>query len=737
MLPYEIRSKIWFVNWENKTNDDGKVGKAPIDAQTGERISWKDSANWLSYKDAIARSTNIGVVIPQAVTEERIVCIDLDDTTPDAAYNLINASKTYVEISPSGKGYHIWGMANLPVTTTNVATHVLDGVQVELFVSNHFVTITDKQVPGTPRKLGDITTLANKILDLRRKAKDTKYNTIAPIRVTSDAQRWAASCLKAAVEKVGAASKGKRNAELYSQARWIAEIDAGNPGIFGSAEIEAAFMAASDLPQFEVEATMASAFEAGRANPKPYVHPGSEEIVLCSEEEIRGKVKVDETLLDEPDEDDSEEIKNHKLAEGPDFVLNLEESNFFSQFMKYGAGISDAFEEYWFAGAAFILSVIADKIFVVNARQSMIHTNLYINILGNSTLARKSTAVNKAEDALEMILQGAKAMAVVPNEFSPEAFVEHMDQFNHTRWVKDESAGMLNSLRKDYMAGFKDTLMTMYDCKPLTRMLRTNKRKDSKTMFDIRDPYLNIIWATTQDNFASSTDSLDVQSGFMARFLHFFPNRPKKSWMPISLNPVNNNLVDTSIFDVTKRAGEIVNKIQCFQGGDPNITKLVAVEPEAEEFFTAWQEPRDRKYGESDDHRLAQIYGRLVISAVKIALLFEIGSADFNPGKATLRKKHLVEACRLVDDYFMKTAVMVYDLVGQKEERNNIVRIERVLRTHGGKFGYNDLLRNTKMLSAEMEAALATMVASESAAIKEEFIQGKRPKKWVLLLNQA
>ena len=391
--------------------------------------------------------------------------------------------------------------------------------------------------------------------------------------------------------------------------------------------------------------------------------------------------------------------------DGPDFTLNLEPDNFFSQFMAYGQEVSDAYEEYWFAGAVNIVSVLIDKRVVISTLQGDYYTNFYLDILGPSTLARKSTAVDKAEVALSRTFKEDDPLkwSNVPTEFSPEAFVEHMDSYPHSRWVRDESAGVLNSLHKDYMAGFKDVMMTLYDCKPMSRMLRTKRNNSAKTMFKVDDPYLNILWATTVDSFAAATEEIDLTSGFMVRFLHFFPNRPKKSWKPISLKR-STSAVDLLIHDVTKRTAEIFDKVQSIgelEAGtlivDSSKKLCITVEDEAEGFFTAWQEPRDKKFSMSQDHRLGQIYGRLVIMALKLAVLFEVGSKDFDPRKPVLRKKYLEEACRLVDEYFIPTAVAVYDVVGKQKEKNHILKVESVLRTHGGQMPYSLLLKCTNM----------------------------------------
>ena len=149
------------------------------------------------------------------------------------------------------------------------------------------------------------------------------------------------------------------------------------------------------------------------------------------------------------------------------------------------------------------------------------------------------------------------------------------------------------------MDGFKETLMMLYDCKPISRKLRTNKRKSSQTEFNVTDPYLNIIWATTQDCFSNATREIDLESGFMARFLHFFPNRPKKTWMPIRLT--RSAGVDLLIHDVTRRAAEVLEKINGIgelEAGtlivDDSKKLAIAVEPEAEEslYVLARRQPR-------------------------------------------------------------------------------------------------------------------------------------------------
>ena len=130
-------------------------------------------------------------------------------------------------------------------------------------------------------------------------------------------------------------------------------------------------------------------------------------------------------------------------------------------------------------------------------------------ILGKSSLSRKSTAADKMEAMLCQVLSQL-LFSLVPTEFSPEAFIEHMDEHNHAPWIRDEAAGVLSLMKKDYVRGFKDSLMQLYDCRPLYRKLRTSQRKSKKTDFRVADPYLNLFFATTDASLGQIPEQNDT-----------------------------------------------------------------------------------------------------------------------------------------------------------------------------------------------------------------------------------
>lgn len=101
-----------------------------------------DSCAWSTYADAkrARRGDGVGFVL----NGDGVVCIDLDDCvtedgpTPQADALIDALGQTYVEYSPSGKGLHIWGYAQL----AKGRKFELPGLKVEVYPAGRFITVT-------------------------------------------------------------------------------------------------------------------------------------------------------------------------------------------------------------------------------------------------------------------------------------------------------------------------------------------------------------------------------------------------------------------------------------------------------------------------------------------------------------------------------------------------------------------------------------------------------------------
>ena len=416
------------------------------------------------------------------------------------------------------------------------------------------------------------------------------------------------------------------------------------------------------------------------------------------------------------------ELENIKIPEGPKFENHLPPDHLLTRYIGYGSEVSDAYSDFWYAGGLHMLSVLTDKKLKVDLRQGTLWTNLNIMMLGKSSLSRKSTVVARTEELLQRVRPSLMESAV-PTEFSPEAFIEHLSENSHAHWIRDEAAGVLSAMRREYMRGFKDSLMQLYDCRPFYRKLRTSYRKGAKTEFRVDDPYLNVLWATTDASFSANTEQNDTLSGFLARFLFHFPQRAKEHWLPLEEgSALSTPLEDVAINQLTTLARKI----------EDMETTAMHLSPDATTYYVDWQRMREAEWLASNDGHGQQIYSRLAPTVAKLAILFEFGSQDFDPERP-IRLEFIQEACRQVDEYYLPTAKAVYDAVGADAEKNVIDRIISFLKNQGGKATQRRISRHIKIKAKELNEYLATMEADGTVSLRRYKRQTGRSTECVIL----
>ena len=118
--------------------------KRPITV-AGHFASVTNPEHWVSYQDA--RRSSFGDGLGFVLNGDGIVCIDLDDCfegeelKPDARKLLDSVGESYTEVSPSGRGLHVWGY-NDDLQKGRVT---LFGAQkVEVYPSGRYITVTER-----------------------------------------------------------------------------------------------------------------------------------------------------------------------------------------------------------------------------------------------------------------------------------------------------------------------------------------------------------------------------------------------------------------------------------------------------------------------------------------------------------------------------------------------------------------------------------------------------------------
>lgn len=146
-----------WLRWKLQRRGDGTT-KVPLTID-GRNASSTDPDTWSSLIEA--EDSTIGDGIGFALGSG-FACIDLDhcydsrNHLADWAKSFIAPveDKTWIEISPSGDGLHIWGL--MPEVT---GIKVRDGMSVEAYSQGRYMTYTGRRFKESPAKLSDLSYL--------------------------------------------------------------------------------------------------------------------------------------------------------------------------------------------------------------------------------------------------------------------------------------------------------------------------------------------------------------------------------------------------------------------------------------------------------------------------------------------------------------------------------------------------------------------------------------------------
>lgn len=152
-IPSELRKLDRWVAYAAVTRK-GRKTKMPV-APDGAAASSTDPDTWSPYS-RVRNLPRKGFVLDG----DGIVCLDLDHCltegrlTDQATALLARLPDTYVEVSPSGDGLHVWGYASVD------KGRVLPGV--EVYGTGRYITITGRRFSG--KSLEDISDVVADLL---------------------------------------------------------------------------------------------------------------------------------------------------------------------------------------------------------------------------------------------------------------------------------------------------------------------------------------------------------------------------------------------------------------------------------------------------------------------------------------------------------------------------------------------------------------------------------------------
>ncbi|QBI53438.1 bifunctional DNA primase/polymerase [Streptomonospora litoralis] len=138
--------------------------KVPL-TTTGRPASSTDATTWSTY--ATAATSRVGAGLGLVLDGDGLVCLDLDHClTPDgharswAQPLLDQLPATYIEVSPSGDGLHVWGYGDL----AHGRRLVYGAGTVEVYGAGRYITVTHRPWHRAPSQLADLSAVLAELL---------------------------------------------------------------------------------------------------------------------------------------------------------------------------------------------------------------------------------------------------------------------------------------------------------------------------------------------------------------------------------------------------------------------------------------------------------------------------------------------------------------------------------------------------------------------------------------------
>jgi hypothetical protein len=424
---------------------------------------------------------------------------------------------------------------------------------------------------------------------------------------------------------------------------------------------------------------------------------------------------------------DNDLINRYNVNFTKPFVFGLENS-LYNEYLDYTSTQFDGFPEYNHATLTILASIIIDRKARLVLKTGTYYTNFWIWLAGKSSISRKSTAIAISREFDYIIKRGNHGE--IPNMFTPESFVQILSKTSHAFFINDECQMLLKNVKtKSYMSDTNDIFLRMFSCGSFEKVMAKNRKTMEEIRYPVVDCYVNMLFATTPITFERYCDIEEIASGYMLRFLYYYPDYKKKR-MGVE-KPNKDDLIEKG------NIGKRLDELDIFF---TNLSEPIEFEftKESGEFYNKWMENWEEKISNGVDDFVNEYFSRLAEYSLKLAMVYEILDNNFINRYKILNSKYgngendmevkedsggfgiintypitlekIVESCKEMDEYFVPMFIRVKDCIETGDAQNAQVKIRACLKNHGGAIALSELYRKTHLTKKEMETALEVLI---------------------------
>lgn len=411
------------------------------------------------------------------------------------------------------------------------------------------------------------------------------------------------------------------------------------------------------------------------------------------------------------------EYETHNLVPTPTFVIPelitdeevliaQSRETFIERYIKWACDLTDAAPQYHQAGAFTVLSAILSGTLRLHTSFGTVIPNLWFMILADTTLTRKTTAMNIAMN----LLGDVNPDAIMATDGSAEGILSAMKDRakKPSIYLRDEFTGLLESItHKDYMAGMAEQLTKLYDGQPLKRLLRKEEIKINDPIFIL---FAGGVKTKTQDLLTEE----HINSGFIPRFVFITAVADRDRVRPVG-PPITHNLNDRE-----KIKDELMDMYVTYNTPRmitlPNASGTAHIAPEFEASLTPEAWLRYNEFETTLTHAsldsgityLTPIYDRLAKSTLKAAMLIAASRQGEN-GSVVVELADLLHAIYYCRQWHVYVSEIVGGIGKSPDERMMDKIIEFVTRHGAHGASRSDIMRMFKLDSKRTELLMTTI----------------------------
>lgn len=384
---------------------------------------------------------------------------------------------------------------------------------------------------------------------------------------------------------------------------------------------------------------------------------------------------------------------------------DMDVENFIMDYKQYGISVTDAVPEYHELCAFMLLSGILSAGLQLKASFGRMIPNIWGLVLGDSTLTRKTTAMEMAMSFLRDVDQDA----VVATDGSPEGLISALSDRSErvSIYYKDEISGLFAAMNsKSYLSDMPEILTKMYDVPEYySRPLR-------KETITIRSPYFIFFGGGIRDKVYSLLNEDYVLSGFLPRFLvvngdadlsKLRPTGPPNEETSTAKDALNDRIVAMyDNYSMTVRSKLGTQSVMIPQNVEATLTQ------DAWDFFA---EIETKLTHAASDSALAMLalptFTRLAFSTLKMGVLLAGARGPDHARRVIVSKQDLQEAAWFTQRWG-KHSIALLQNAGVSRSERWIERIIGFVKRHPG-CTRTQLMQGHRVSSKEMTELLQTI----------------------------